>query len=314
MKRVVIMRGLKAESEIRGGCADDSSYSVSHVWSLVSQALHEHRRSNSTGRRPWHPSSQRKAALPLAVSLAVLLAGSSVVFAATAQMPQRVPTVGCPANDQMGRASLQTAELMPTPVEPAIAEQLAYYQAEESPGVFAPKGWSCRAWYGSSGSVLLVTPRRLEPPFFPLPRVSGPAVMIETADGSSAGRIHVAIVAAQLFPLVGGDFIAGVRQEHLVSDATFDVEPHPNDELRYLSDRLVEYTTPANHAGLGTDGQLEVSALPIRGLSILNVQAETDSLTEVRVRLPGALNAVAEAIVQLETACVQQRRGCRSLH
>jgi hypothetical protein len=252
------------------------------------------------------------ALLRLALGVVVILACFPAGLAATPEIQQRVPTVGCPSNDQMGRG-LQTAELMPAPIEQNLAEQLEYYQGDDSPGVFAPKGWSCRAWNGSTGSVLLVTPKRLAPPFFPLPRISGPAVMIETSDGTGPGRIHVAIVATQLFPLVGGEFIAAVRQEHLVSDGVFDVEPHPDDQLRYLSDRFVEYTTPAHHAGIGTEGLLETSDLPITGLTILNVQAEADSITEVRVRLPGSLNPLAEAIVQLETACVQLRRGCRSL-
>jgi hypothetical protein len=57
----------------------------------------------------------------------------------------------------------------------------------------------------------------------------------------------------------------------------------------------------------------EVSNLPVRGLTILNLETEANSLTEVRVRLPAGLNSVAEAIVQLETTCVQLQRGCRGL-
>jgi hypothetical protein len=143
--------------------------------------------------------------------------------------------------------------------------------------------------------------------------ITGPAVIIETWDGGTSGRFHVAIVAAQLFPLLGSEFITRVRQEHLIADSLFDVEPYPDDQLRYLSDRFVEYTTPPNRTGLGTDGMLEMSNLPVRGLTILNLEAEVNSLTEIRVRLPAALHSVAEAIVQLETACLQLQRGCRGL-
>jgi hypothetical protein len=227
--------------------------------------------------------------------------------------PQHVPTLGCPVNDQMTPTWPLAGESMPAPVQPTLAEQLAYYQAEGSPGVYAPRGWSCRAWYGSSGSTLLVTPKRLEPPYFPLPKITGPTVMIQSSDTESSGRFHVAIVAAQLFPLLGQDLIVRVRLEHLISDASFDVEHHPDDRLEYLSDRLVEYTTPPNRDGLGTDGLLEVSNLPIRGLTILNPDSETNALTEVRVRLPGGLTGVMEAIMQLETVCLQLKQGCRGL-
>jgi hypothetical protein len=120
-------------------------------------------------------------------------------------------------------------------------------------------------------------------------------------------------VAGQLFPLVGDDFITAVKHEHLISDSSFDVVPYPDDQLRYLSDRFVEYTTPANRTGFGTDGLIKMSNLPIRGLTILNLDAEVNSLIEVRVKLPASFNAVAAAIVQLETACLQLQRGCRGL-
>jgi hypothetical protein len=246
-----------------------------------------------------------------ALSIALWLFCSSALAAAEVpKTPQRVPAVNCLANDQAGPASLQTRESMPAPADQALAAQIAYYKAEHSPGVYAPKGWSCRAWSGSNGSVLVVTPKRIEPPYFPLPVITGPAVVIQTSDQGTSGRFHVAIVAAQLFPLVGDEFIKGVRQEHLISESSFDVESHPDDQLRYLSDRFVEYTTPANHTGLGTDGLMEVSNLPVRGLTILNLEADVNSLTEVRVRLPASLSSVAEVIMQLETTCIQLPGRC----
>jgi hypothetical protein len=242
---------------------------------------------------------------------ALLLAGAHVASAAAPGSEQLVPVLGCPANEQPGPARLQTGESMPVAPEQPPAGELAYYRAEHSPGVYAPKGWSCRVWHGSNGSVLVVTPKRIEPPYFPLPVITGPAVMIQTSDAASSGRFRVAIVAAQLFPLTGSDFITRVRQEHVISDALFNIEPHPADQLRYLSDRFVEYVTPADHTGLGTDGLFEVSNLPVRGLTILNLDADVNSLIEFRLRLPAALNSLAEAIVQLETTCVQLPRGCR---
>jgi hypothetical protein len=247
------------------------------------------------------------------MSFALLLACSAMASAGIAEIKQRVASIGCPANDQLGPARPLTGESMPGPLEQRIAQQMAYYQAAHTPGVYAPKGWYCRAWYGSNGSILVVTPKRIEPPYFPLPMITGPAVMIESSNGGTSGRFHVAIVAAQLFPLVDSEFITRVRQEHLIRDSSFDLKPYPDDQLKYLSDRFAEYTTPPNRTGLGTDGMFEMSNLPIRGLTILNLETEANSLTEVRVRLPAGLNSVAEAILQLETACVQLQRGCRGL-
>ena len=202
---------------------------------------------------------------------------------------------------------------MPAPVDQRLADQIAYYGATHTPGVYAPKGWYCRGWDGSNGSMLIVTPKRIAPPYYPIPAITGPAVMIQSSSAATSGRFHVAMVAAQLFPLTGGEFIARVRQEQLIPDSSFDAEPHPDDQLQYLSDRLVEFKTPPNRAGLGTDGLFELSDLPVRGLIILNLQDELDSLTEVRVRLPAALNSVAAAVMQLETTCIQRHGGCQGL-
>jgi hypothetical protein len=249
--------------------------------------------------------------LQFALSLALLLA----CFASSAAAPaiqQRVSAVRCPASDQTGPVNNQTGEALVTPVDQSLAEQLAYYKAEGSPGVYGPKGWSCLAWNGLNGSILVVTPKRIAPPYYPLPVVTGPAVTIQSSDAASSGRFHVAIVAAQLFPLTGSGLITRVRQEHLISDSSFDAESYPDDHLRYLSDRFVEYTTSPNRTGLGTEGMLEVSNLPIKGMTILHLEADVESLIEVRVRLPPGLSAVSETIMQLEAACVQLPRGCRA--
>jgi hypothetical protein len=247
------------------------------------------------------------------MGIALWLFCSSLSSAEKPGVQQSVPVVGCPANSETGPAKSQTGQAMTVPLNQDIAAQVAYYGAEDTPGVYAPRGWSCRAWNGSNGSMLVVTPKRLAPPYFPLPIVAGPAVMIQSSDAGTSGRFHVAIVAAQLFSLVGSEFITRVRQERLIADSSFDVAPYPDDQLRYLSDRFVEYTTPANRTGLGTEGMFELSDMPVRGLTILNLEVEVNSLTEVRVRLPGSLNAVTEAILQLEVTCVQLPKGCRAL-
>jgi hypothetical protein len=227
------------------------------------------------------------------------------------EIQQRVPSIDCPVNDQLAAAKLQTGSSMPVPMDQRQSAQIGFYSAAHTPGVYAPKGWYCRAWDGSNGSILVVTPTRLAPPYFPLPVISGPAVIVQSSDATGSGRFHVAIVAAQLFPLLADDFIARIRQEHLISDASFDAEPYPDDQVQYLSDRFVQFTTPPNRSGLGTDGMLATSDMAVRGLIILNLEDQTDSLTEVRVRLPGSLNSIAAAIVQLETICIQLHGRCR---
>ena len=251
--------------------------------------------------------------LRVCLALAWSIAGSGAVSTAAAPAQARASTINCVGNDQVDSSQTQKGASVPIPVEQSVADQLAYYKAEHGSGIFAPRGWYCRAWNGSNGSFLAVTPKPIPPPYFPLPGIGGPAVTIATWDGESSGRVRVAVVAAQLFSVVGSEFVARVRQEHLISDSAFDPGSDPDDQLQYLSDRFVEYTTPANRTGLGTDGMLDMSNLPIRGLTILNLVDDANSLIEVRVRLPPNLSSLAEPILTVETLCIQLPKGCRSL-
>lgn len=221
-----------------------------------------------------------------------------------------VPVVACPEDAQTGPARSQAGQTMHVPLDQRIAAQIAYYGAADLPGVYAPRGWHCVAWNGSNGRILIATPQRLQPPYFPPPVITGPAVAIQSTSGEGIGRFHVAIVAAELFPVVGGEFVKDIRQEHLISDSSFDSQRFADDWVQYLSDRFVQYTTPANRSGLGTEGIFATSNLPVRGLAILNLESEVIALTEVHVRLPSALNSVQEAIMQLEITCVQRPGGC----
>jgi hypothetical protein len=67
--------------------------------------------------------------------------------------------------------------------------------------------------------------------------------------------------------------------------------------LRYLSDRAVEFTTPAGADGLGTEGMLKASDVPIRGLVALNPRGEIDSERRMILRLPTALSHLGEALL-----------------
>ena len=142
--------------------------------------------------------------------------------------------------------------------------------------------------------------------------MTGPALLLQITDGTEVGRFFLALVANRLFPLLGHEFIDRVREEHLIADASFNAEPYADDRLDYLSDRLAEYTTPANHSGLGTDSLLEPADLPIHGLTMLNPEAISDALTEFRIRLPAAMAPVENAPSSIwKPKCLQLRQGCR---
>jgi hypothetical protein len=109
--------------------------------------------------------------------------------AAAAPPTQSVPQVGCPADGQMGPMKPPNADTREVTLRPAVAAQLAYYDGAEGPGVFAPRGWHCRQWYGSNGSFVIVTP---SPPkdHFPASAIPGSGVMFSLRDGGTSGRFE----------------------------------------------------------------------------------------------------------------------------
>ena len=238
----------------------------------------------------------------------LLIAFASSVYAAN--LPSsKVPFVGCPADGQAGPLAPPKGEAISVTIAPAIARRLAYYQAGQGHGVLGPKGWHCREWYGSSGGFLAVTPQEIRPPYFPPPTISGPAIYIGSADAGTSGRFEVAITAARLFPQSTREFVERIKGEDILPAKEFDVKPFPSDRLRYLSNHVVEFTTPANKDGLGTSGMLRASRLPIRGLVALNPEAEIDSLTEIYVRLPAELSDLTQPILAWESTCLIHKQG-----
>ena len=65
-------------------------------------------------------------------------------------------------------------------------------------------------------------------------------------------------------------FAENVIAEGLEPAGDFPFGPYPNDKLTYRSKSVVEYETPANTQGLGTDSRLQANASAIDGVAILS--------------------------------------------
>ena len=187
-----------------------------------------------------------------------------------------------------------------TTVPPA---RIAYYRANNGPGVFAPRGWHCQAWGGSSGSFIIVTPTA---PAAIIPReaVKASGVIAIWSSGGTSGRFRVAEVSALLFPEVMADFIARVKAEGLPSPDFSKIKPFPQDQYTYLTPKMVEFTTPARQEGIGT-GILVPSEDPVRGVVSLSPQGGRDAdLLQFQIRLPPADDTLVQALVDLELQCL----------
>lgn len=212
--------------------------------------------------------------------------------------------IGCPADGQAGPLAPPSGDPVSATMDPRVGRQLAYYKAEQGDGVLAPKGWHCREWYGSAGGFLVVTPKEIPPPYFPAPKVTGPAIVVRTLLGDTSGRFDVAITAARLFPKADRDFIERVKAEGILPEKAFDVKPFAADVMHYLNDHMVEFTTPPGQSGLGTTGPLRASALPIRGIVMVELPDEDEM--DIMIRLPAEFSALTRSMLDWASACLSR--------
>jgi hypothetical protein len=217
-----------------------------------------------------------------------------------AQEPQpsaSVPFVGCESDGQAGPVKAPAGKSPAMLITQETAQRLAYYKADATLGVLAPRGWYCFGTYGSSGTTLFVSPdpidsaKTLRNGF----SSAGSAIELALRDGGTSGRFSVAQIIARVFP-AHMDFANGVIAEGLVPVNTFQFGPYPADILTYKSDEVVEYETPAYADGLGTYLGLKKNASAIDGVAIL--AGGELHLVFLSARLPGDLAGLEQAIVE----------------
>jgi hypothetical protein len=106
---------------------------------------------------------------------------------------------------------MEAAKGTNTPVDlsPEEAHELAYYSVNSASGtgVLGPRGWYCRASYGSGGGSLFVSPRRFDAKDVfsqSWSGLHGPAIELRGSYGGGSGMASVAPVIARVFPAYKG--------------------------------------------------------------------------------------------------------------
>jgi hypothetical protein len=257
-----------------------------------------------------------------AIVVGITLRGRAVQSGAVAQKPvriaapaqgssseatevSRVPYVGCKSDGQQGPVSAPIGVSKVVHIDAKVAQGLAYYESQKDFGVLAPRGWHCFGTYGSNGSSLYVSPEPIDP--IKTNGFAGPLIQLSFSDGDTSGRYDVAKVIARVFPahrkfvtnLVKDDTEEGVESE------TFAYGAYPTDRLIYNGDAIVEYQTPAQTDGLGTDSRLLKDENPISGVAILT--GENPDLLHLSLRLPPSqVDLTASIIHQLESDTARQ--------
>jgi hypothetical protein len=237
-------------------------------------------------------------AMPFTLREELLLFAQSKTYAHPQKPLAQVPFVGCASDGQVGPVKAPTGQSKLVPISAETASRLAYYKSEYGFGVLAPRGWSCFGVYGSYGSALYVSPEHITASNLfssTWGGFTGPAIELAGETGDTSGRFGVARVIARVFH-ARRQFVEDVIEEGIELASSFPLGPYPGDKLVYRNDQTVEYETPANTDGLGTNSRLKKSAYPISGVAILT--GETPDLMFLAVRLPPDLTDLTSPVIQ----------------
>lgn len=206
-----------------------------------------------------------------------------------------IPSIGCAADGQTGPLPAPESGVKSIAIDEKSAKHLAYHYSQDSAPVLGPRGWKCFAYYGSSGSTILVA--RDVAPAWGTKHVEGPAIVPTMYFADTSGAFGVAPYLARLYPKEGRKFI----QDELVeirgtTDLNYSYRPYPTDKLDYIAWHRVAFTTPAHRIGFGTMEFLTPSSLPVSG--IVDYRAPAALMFILAMKLPPALSGLKPAILK----------------
>jgi len=235
----------------------------------------------------------------------------TIVLCACASATQDIiPFVGCPADGQMGYIAPPHGPPKTVQLHEIPAGAIAYYKGDPAPGVYAPRGWHCRVWYGSNGSLVLVTPSPIDTTDFMPPKLLGPGVDLVQRSAETSGRFDVASYGARLFPALLATFIEGVKKEGLVPDSEFDPRRYAKDSVKYLDTRVAEFITPPGVSGLGTANFLAPSQDAVHGIAVVAPDSTVPDLSVLSIRLGAGMSQLEAALLRLNRACMAATDSC----
>jgi len=244
-------------------------------------------------------------ALPLLV-VSTLCIVPQIGIAAT----ELIPFVGCRIYSGFeGEISAPKSHKLSYPVGSREARSLSFYgiraadaEKDNVPqiGLLAPRGWHCFYSYGTGGSKLTVAEEDMvahfdRPISYLSNRTNAPAITITSWSGETSGRVNVARYLSRFFPSLDPAFVQGVIERGISAHERedFDRGPFKDDTLHYRNDHIVEFITPPNKKGLGTEG-MAPSSEKIFGVAGLT---KGNDFVIISVRIPKDLFFLKRAIL-----------------
>ena len=236
-------------------------------------------------------------------SLASFLGLAVASMLASAQTS--VPYVGCPGDGQTGPYVAAKGSPKPVNLPLEVANKLAWYEYKGDAGqigTLGPRGWNCFVTIGSDGETLYVAPEAMNSAKILEHKnwkgFTGPAIQLSGSDGGTSGRFEVAQMVARVFPAYR-NYARKIIAEGFGPASDYPFGPFPSDRLSYKGKKLVEFTTPSHHKGLGTMSWLLPSNQPILGFALLTIGPNVDAgLLQLSLRLPPSLSTLSATLVQ----------------
>ncbi len=226
--------------------------------------------------------------------------------ASTKQAGVSIPFVGCKSDGPSDLREAPKGTSASVPITIREAQMLASYGSPEGLSVLAPRGWYCLGLYSGGGDSLYVGPQPIDESRIGRSGFAGPLIEISHTFGPNSRRFDVARIIARVFPTYKPSaykLLEGFNSE--TSSLIFG--PYPQDALTYRGNRVVEYKTPAQTDGLGTQSSLKKDGIPIEGVAML--VGQTPDLLLLSVRLPPGLHGLTSVIVhQVERDAARDSR------
>jgi hypothetical protein len=220
--------------------------------------------------------------------------GMSMPTLADAQIPA-APCLTTGMTGETGLPNLPMAFTLKVPAQ--LASKLAYYKGTGATGVLGPRGWTCRQYFGSSGSRLKIAPTggafEEDAKYENSIKYSGELIERSLSIGDTSGRSEVARVAARIFPVVN-DFVDQLREQGIIDKS---VDPLPGDTYFYLSPTVAIFRTERDDEGIAG----RATGAPMLGLAYLMKEpGQAPDLTLLKARLGTANSDLVPIILANE--------------
>jgi hypothetical protein len=251
------------------------------------------------------PTACRQSAPPHVVAVAQSPASAPAPGETPSAVSGKFEFVGCAGNGQQGPRLPSAAPRVLPEYPPEIGARLAYYASDKLAAI-APRGWHCIAGSNSAGDALLITPevQAAQDIFGASKKISGPAVFASRSYSATDGKLEVAKIAAQAFP-IAKKFVKTVTDKSPEIRSGIHFGSSPGDTINRPSDTDVEFETAANSDGLGTAGRLEKNGQPIVGAAMLSGDMDLFKI-DIRLR-PEDKNLVPVVMQAFEGSPIPRR-------